>query len=378
MCLCLVACSCSNEFPSSPIVLEAPQETTGMIETTVTVGEAEVVTCEYAINAIATILDTTYPKEDLYSYAMEHKYLLYLDGIKLGDVISYRDAAVMLYNALCNNPHSFDLETVIDQREVIGLDDAETAERGILFLYRWGILYGEVPTDWYDEITSEALEEMLIRLQTPELRRELLPDASAQVRNKLDEAFLCACVQQYSEADLLIAKNGLSEFLLGQENLQAMLNCSYWFFEQASDGVFYLSMLTGIEEAIIFSRYSYDIARGKGQVSEVQILAPCDLSVSEINITYAACADEEKKNMLENQLLEQYLEMIKKNAENYSRFFEEYTVAYAAPRQGNMSLLLACFDGNTLHSETFFCAGGNINSVCDQLAQSWYHVYDEG
>ena len=141
----------------------------------------------------------------------------------------------------------------------------------------------------------------------------MLPDASAQVRNKLDEAFLCACIQQCPEADLLIAKDGLSEFLVGQDNLRAILNSSYWFFEQDSDGIFYISMITGVEDAVLFSRYSYDINTEKRQASEFQMLAPCDLLASEINITYAACVDEENKNMLENQLLERYLEMIKKN-----------------------------------------------------------------
>lgn len=377
-CLCLAACSHPEGLLSSQPKSEVTQEIAETAETAETVVESKLVTCEYAVNAIASIIDTTHTIDDLHSYAVEHKYLLYLDEIKPEDVISYRDAAVMLYNALHYNPHPFILETVVDQREVEGLDDTETAERSLLFLYRWGVLYDEVPIDWYADITVEALEEMLIRVQTPALRQELLPDISAQIRAKLDEAVLCTCTQKCVEADLQIAKAGLQTYLLEQENLQLMLDCSYWFIEQPADGLFCLSMFTGVKNFFLFSRYYYDSSTEKGQALASQMLAPCNLSEPDMNITYAACMDDKKKEMLEEQLLERYLQMIKDNSQSYSRFFEECTIAYVAPRQGDPSLMLVCFDGEKLHSETFFRAGDNINSVCDQLTQSWYHVYDEG
>lgn len=296
--------------------------------------------------------------------------------------MTYRDAALVLFDALTRAPHDFQLEVVALDRSAEGLPGSDAAQRAILFLYRWGILYQEEPEDWNAPIPAADLEELLARLLDPTLRAELTPDLPTRVACKLHEAFHCSCVQWYAgDQDLNQVEAGLTAFLLGLEDPEPLLWNSFWFLERDDAGVFYLTAFSASDgETITLRRFSYDPETGQGAELEARTPVPCSLSQTEADfaasLVHSVCLSGDGWTDLTDRLLPRFLQTIRDNPTYFSPLMEETCVGYVSPRWEVPGLLLIGLQDGVVCSLTLFEHFDSITFLDDQLAPSWYHRYD--
>ncbi len=342
------------EEPKEPEVLEMPTP-------------VETVTCKQAVLDIAALLGQNEEAEDYVTYADQHGLTTYMYDVDWNDPISYRDAAALLYAAAEHYLDRLPMAVVTEAHpEIDGIDD--DSARYILFMYRWGILYGDAPEDWYASISPDGFSEMLLRFTTPELRLELLPDMLTQLSWKLDAVFPCACMREYTEEELQTAKEGLYTVLAEWEGLQRALEYSYWILEK-NDGIFYLNMFTGMEDGTIsFTRCTYDPATEQGEISDLRTPVGWETYGSEREMVYAVCMTEEKKELLEGGLAHKLLQKAQSNGWD----LRGYTVAYAMPRWEDPGMVLISMEEGELSSEAFCQVGGLAMHYSDQMAHSWY------
>ena len=326
-------------------------------------------------------LDGAEAAEDPVTFAETYGLFLPLESYDLDAPMTYREAVLVLYNALTRVPHDFLLEVVALDRRAEGLSDVDEAQRAVLFLSRWGILYQDEPADWDAPIPAAEWEELLTRLQRPDLRAELTPDLPTRVACKLQEVFHCSCVMDCTDAELARAESGFAALLLGLEDPEPLLWNSFWFLERDSAGVFYLTAFHAEDgETISLRRFSYDPETEQGADLETSMPAPCSLSQTygdfAAGLVRSICLTDESWSDLTDRLLPQYLQTIRDYPEDFSPLMAETCVGYVSPRWETPGLLLIGLQDGIVHSLTLFEHMGSISFVDDMLAPSWYHPYD--
>ena len=315
------------------------------------------------------------------AFAETYGLFLPLESYDLDAPMTYREAVLVLYNALTRVPHDFLLEVVALDRRAEGLSDVDEAQRAVLFLSRWGILYQDEPADWDAPIPAAEWEELLTRLQRPDLRAELTPDLPTRVACKLQEAFQCSCVQDCPDAELARTEAGFTALLLGLEDPEPLLWNSFWFLERDGAGVFYLTAFHAADgETISLRRFSYDPETKQGADLETSTPSPCSLSQTDgdfaAGLVRSICLTDESWRDLTDRLLPQYLQTIRDYPEDFSPLMAETCVGYVSPRWETPGLLLIGLQDGIVHSLTLFEHMGSISFVDDMLAPSWYHPYD--
>ncbi len=346
------------EIPEEPEVPEESEEP----EVIETVSYAD------AVREIAELLGYEEESEDYAAYAEQHGLSMFMYDTGWEDPISYRDASVLLYNAAEHHQEELPMAVVTEESPKIkGIHDG--SDRHIMYMYHWGILYGDAPESWFDCIPAEKFDEMLQRARLPEVRMELLPDQLTQLSRKLAKVEHCGCAKTRAWPTAGAAYTMLAEW----EGLPRALEYSFWIAEY-QDGIHYLNMFTGMEDGTVaFTRCSYDASTKQGEISETITLAQYDLSRPETGILYSVCMTDEQKEMFQNELLDGYLQRFCDEAERYPKGFSPYLngylAAYAAPWQEDPGLMLVAMDEYMLHSYIF--GGGEYG----QMAHSWYHIY---
>ncbi len=354
---------CRAEEPVLPEAMEEPES-------------VKTVTCKQAVLDIAELLGQDEAAEDYAAYVEQHGFTAYMDDVGWDDPISYRDAAALLYAAAEHHPDRLPMAVVTEAHPKIdGMDDDSV--RYILFLYRWGILYGDAPEDWYADISPEKFSEMLLRVETPELRLELLPDILTQLSWKLDAAYPCACMEEHTEEEMQTAKDGMYPMLAEWEGLQRALECSYWILEK-NDGIFYLHMFTGIEDGTVsYTQCTYDPATEQGRILDSRAPENWDMYDPGAEIIYSVCMADEQKDELEDGLVAFYLNIADENFWKFSPLYEGYTVAYATPRWNQPVLTLMAMHEDALLTHTFFSRGNLGMYIVDPMADSWQQVHSD-
>ena len=105
---------------------------------------------------IAALVGGAEAGNDPMAFAETYGLLLPLESYDLNAPMTYREAVLVLYNALTRVPHDFLLEVVALDRRAEGLSNSDDAQRAVLFLSRWGILYQDEPADWNAPIPAAA------------------------------------------------------------------------------------------------------------------------------------------------------------------------------------------------------------------------------
>lgn len=337
------------------------------------------VTYAEALVEITALLDDTVA--DSADFAETYDLTALLEDMEDDAVLSCRDAAVLLYNALTRAPHDLPLEVVALDRWAEGLEAGDEARRCVLFLYRWGILTGEEPVDWTAPISRVDFDTMLTRLQAPELRAELMPDLPTQVLQKLREAFRCACVLDCPEETLELARSGFHDLLLGLEDLEPMLRQSYWFLEQDPARVFYLTMFTAIDNTISMTRCSYDPEVDRAAVLETEAPVSCNPDQPDSDIAAAlvssVCLKPDLRAQWVQKQLPTFLALFREKPEDFSPLAGQFCVGYLSPRWEEPSLqLLGLRDGSLNNLTVLENSDGSVWYFSDTLTPSWYHLYD--
>lgn len=388
-CLLLAGCtaaeSTAEPVQDTPSVAEpAPAEKTDTPseEPDGTPVPADGLTLGQGTAEIAALVGGAEAENDPMAFAETYGLLLPLEAYDLNAPMTYREAVLVLYNALTRAPHDFRLEVVALDRRAEGLSDGDDAQRAVLFLYRRGILYRDEPADWNASIPAAEWAELLARLQDPELRAELTPDQPTRVACKLREAFRCGCVQWVDgDQDLDRVEAGFAALLLGLENPEPLLWNSFWFLERDGAGTYYLTAFSAADGATIsLRRFSYDPETDQGAELEAWTPQPCSLSQTEADfaagLVRSVCLTGEGWDDLTERLLPQFLQAIRDNPTYFSPLMAETCVGYVAPRWDTPGLLLIGLEDGVLHAQTLFEQSGGITFVDDQLAPSWYHLYD--
>ena len=367
---CLLLAGCTAAEPTAEPVQDTPSvaEPAPVEETDSTPVPADGLTLGQGTAEIAALVGGAEAAEDPMAFAETYGLLLPLEAYDLNAPMTYREAVLVLYNALTRVPHDFRLEVVALDRRAEGLSDDDDAQRAVLFLYRRGILYRDEPADWNAPIPAAAWAELLARLQDPDLRAELTPDQPTRVACKLREAFHCGCVQWVDgDQDLDRVEAGFAALLLGLENPEPLLWNSFWFLER--DGA-----------TISLRRFSYDPETDQGAELEARTPQPCSLSQTEADfaagLVRSVCLTSEGWADLTERLLPQFLQAVRDNPAYFSPLMAETCVVHAAPRWCTLGLLLICMEDGVLHAQTLFAKSGGITFVDDRLAPSWYHLYD--
>ena len=388
---CLLLAGCTAAEPTAepaqdtPSVAEpAPEEETNTPseEPDGTPVPADGLTLGQGTAEIAALVGGAEAGNDPMAFAETYGLLLPLESYDLNAPMTYREAVLVLYNALTRVPHDFLLEVVALDRRAEGLSNSEDAQRAVLFLSRWGILYQDEPADWNAPIPAAEWAELLARLQDPDLRAELTPDQPTRVACKLREAFHCGCVQWVDgDQDLDRVEAGFAALLLGLENPEPLLWNSFWFLERDGAGTYYLTAFSAADGATIsLRRFSYDPETDQGAELEARTPQPCSLSQTEADfaagLVRSVCLTGEGWTDLTERLLPQFLQAVRDNPAYFSPLLAETCVGYAAPRWDTPGLVLIGLEDGVLHAQTLFEQSGGITFVDDQLAPSWYHLYD--
>ena len=388
-CLLLAGCTAAEstaepvqDTPSvaEPAPVEEPDTPSGKPDSTPV--PADGLTLGQGTAEIAALVGGAEAGNDPMAFAETYGLLLPLEAYDLNAPMTYREAVLVLYNALTRVPHDFLLEVVALDRRAEGLSNSDDAQRAVLFLSRWGILYQDEPADWNASIPAAAWAELLARLQDPDLRAELTPDQPTRVACKLREAFRCGCVQWYEgDQDLDRVEAGFAALLLGLENPEPLLWNSFWFLERDGAGTYYLTAFSAADGATIsLRRFSYDPETDQGAELEARTPPPCSLSQTEADfaagLVRSVCLDDEGWADLTERLLPLFLQTIGDNPAYFSPLMAETCVGYVAPRWDTPGLLLIGLEDGVLHAQTLFEQSGGITFVDDQLAPSWYHLYD--
>lgn len=384
-CLLLTACTAvtAPETELAP-ALDAPSvsESAPLPEATEDAPAAtDVLTLGQGTTEIAELVGGAEAADDPIAFAEAYGLLLPLEAYDLDAPMTYREAVLVLYNALTCVPHDIPLEVVALDRRAEGLPGFDEAQRAVLFLYRWGILYRDEPADWNASIPASEWAELLTRLQAPDLRAKLTPDLPTRVACKLQEAFHCSCVMDCTDTELAHAEAGFAALLLGLEDPEPLLWNSFWFLERDSAGVFYLTAFSAADgETISLHRFSYNLEANQGADLETRTPTPCPLTQTggdfAANLVRSICLTDKSWSALTGRLLPQYLQTIRDYPEDFSPLMAETYVGYVSPRWETPGLLLIGLQDGILHSQTLFEHFGNINYVDDMLAPSWYHLYD--
>lgn len=385
-CLLLSACTAATapEAELAP-TLDAPSvsESATVPEATEdTPAAADDLTLAEGTAEIAALVGGAEAEKAPVAFAETHGLFLPLEGYDLDAPMTYREAVLVLYNALTRVSHDIPLEVVALDRTAEGLPGFDEAQRAVLFLYRWGILYQDEPADWNAPIPASEWEELLTRLQDPDLRAELTPDLPTRVACKVREAFHCGCVQWYAgDQDLARVETGFSALLLGLEDPEPLLWNSFWFLERDGAGTYYLTAFSASDgETISLRRFSYDPETDQGAELESRTPTPCSLRQAErdfaAGLVRSVCLTDEGWADLTARLLPQYLQTIRDCPEDFSPLMEETCVGYVSPRWETPGLLLIGLQDGVLHAQTLFEHVGSISFVNDMLAPSWYHLYD--
>lgn len=388
-CLLLAGCtaaeSTAEPVQDTPSVAEpAPEEETNTPseEPDGTPVPADGLTLGQGTAEIAALVGGSEAEKDPMAFAETYGLLLPLESYDLNAPMTYREAVLVLYNALTRVPHDFLLEVVALDRRAEGLSNSDDAQRAVLFLSRWGILYQDEPADWNAPIPAAEWAELLARLQDPDLRAELTPDQPTRVACKLREAFRCGCVQWVDgEQDLDRVEAGFAALLLGLENPEPLLGNSFWYLERDGAGTYYLTAFSAADGATIsLRRFSYDPETDQGAELEARTPQPCSLSQTEADfaagLVRSVCLDDEGWADLTERLLPQFLQAVRDNPTYFSPLLAETCVGYVAPRWDTPGLVLIGLEDGVLHAQTLFEQSGGITFVDDQLAPSWYHLYD--
>ena len=383
-CLLLTACTAAvpagenAPVPDAPAVTEPAPISEPTEDTAVS---ADALTLSEGTAEIAVLVGGAEAAEDPMAFAETYGLFLPLESYNLDAPMTYREAVLVLYNALTRVPHDFLLEVVALDRRAEGLSDVDEAQRAVLFLSRWGILDQDEPADWNAPIPAAEWEELLTRLQRPDLRAELTPDLPTRVACKLQEAFHCSCVMDCPDAELARTEAGFTALLLGLEDPEPLLWNSFWFLERDGAGVFYLTAFHAEDgETISLRRFSYDPETEQGADLETSMPAPCSLSQTygdfAAGLVRSICLTDESWRDLTDRLLPQYLQTIRDYPEDFSPLMAETCVGYVSPRWETPGLLLIGLQDGIVHSLTLFEHMGSISFVDDMLAPSWYHPYD--
>lgn len=388
-CLLLAGCtaaeSTAEPVQDTPSVAEpAPAEKTDTPseEPDGTPVPADGLTLGQGTAEIAALVGGAEAGNDPMAFAETYGLLLPLESYDLNAPMTYREAVLVLYNALTRVPHDFLLEVVALDRRAEGLSNSDDAQRAVLFLSRWGILYQDEPADWNAPIPAAEWAELLARLQDPDLRAELTPDQPTRVACKLREAFRCGCVQWYEgDQDLDRVEAGFAALLLGLENPEPLLGNCFWFLERDGAGTYYLTAFSAADGATLsLRRFSYDPETDQGAELEARTPQPCSLSQTEADfaagLVRSVCLTGEGWTDLTERLLPQFLQAVRDNPAYFSPLLAEACVGYAAPRWDTPGLVLIGLEDGVLHAQTLFEQSGGITFVDDQLAPSWYHLYD--
>ena len=383
-CLLLTACTAAvpagenAPVPDAPAVTEPAPISEPTEDTAVS---ADALTLSEGTAEIAVLVGGAEAAEDPMAFAETYGLFLPLESYDLDAPMTYREAVLVLYNALTRVPHDFLLEVVALDRRAEGLSDVDEAQRAVLFLSRWGILDQDEPADWNAPIPAAEWEELLTRLQRPDLRAELTPDLPTRVACKLQEAFQCSCVQDCPDAELARTEAGFTALLLGLEDPEPLLWNSFWFLERDGAGVFYLTAFHAEDgETISLRRFSYDPETEQGADLETSMPSPGSLSQTDgdfaAGLVRSICLTDESWRDLTDRLLPQYLQTIRDYPEDFAPLMAETCVGYVSPRWETPGLLLIGLQDGIVHSLTLFEHMGSISFVDDMLAPSWYHPYD--
>lgn len=330
---------------------------------------------------IAELVGGAEAADDPIAFAETHGLLLPLEAYDLDAPMTYREAVLVLYNALTRVPHDFLLEVVALDHRAEGLSNSDDAQRAVLFLYRWGILYQDEPADWNAPIPATEWAELLTRLQDPDLRAKLTPDLPTRLACKLQEAFHCSCVMDCTDAELAHAEAGFAALLLELEDPEPLLWNSFWFLERDGAEVFYLTAFSAADgKTFSLHRFSYNPKTDQGADLGTSTPTPCPLSQTDedfaASLVRSICLTDKSWSDLTGRLLPQYLQTIRDYPEDFSPLMAETCLGYVSPRWGSPGLLLIGLQDGIVHSLTLFEHMGSISFVDDMLAPSWYHLYD--